>query len=78
MMKYRDQAYRDAYIQKAKAILYQKVEELRSAHPVFIYQAVLDTITTIEFKKSRWMSLQVFKKSSNRLAFPMVDPAWGL
>ncbi len=76
-MKYRDQAYRDAYIQKAKAILYQKVEEVRTAHPVFINQAVLHTITTIESKKSHCMSLQVFKQSSNRVAFPRVDPVWG-
>jgi hypothetical protein len=37
----------------------------------------LDTITTIEFQKSRWAGLQVFKRSNNRLAFPVVDPAWG-
>jgi len=75
--EFRSQAHRDAYIQKAKTILNQKIDSLITYYPIFINHAILDTITTIESQKSRWMSLQVFKRSSNRLASPSVDPAWG-
>ncbi len=76
--EFRSQARRDAYIQYAQQILNQKVDSLAAYFPIQINKAVLDTITTIESAKSRWMSLQVFKRSSNRLAVPIVDPAWGL
>ncbi len=75
--EFRNQARRDAYIQHAQNILNQKVDSLAAYFPIQINKAVLDTINTIESEKSRWMSLQVFKRSSNRLAVPMVDPAWG-
>jgi len=75
--EFRSQAHRDAYIQKAKTILNQKIDSLKTYYPVSINHAILDTVTTIESQKSRWMSLQVFKRSSNRLASPSVDPAWG-
>jgi len=75
--EFHKQAQRDAYIQRAKTILNQKVDSLATYFPIQINKAVLDTITTNESQKSRWMSLQVFKRSSNRLAVPMVDPAWG-
>jgi hypothetical protein len=75
---YHNQSKRLAYIEKVRNLLSQKVDSLENAtFPIFINQAVLDTITTIEFQKSPWASLQVFKRSSNRLACPIVDPAWG-
>jgi len=75
--EFKTAAKRNAYIQRAKSLLSQKVDSLYTTFPVVINQAVLDTITTIEFQKSRWATLQVFKGSSNRLAVPIVDPAWG-
>ncbi len=68
---------RDALHNQVVARLSQVTDSLRSVFPVTVNKAVLDTITTIE-SKSRWMSLQVFKNSSHRLATPIVDPGWGL
>ena len=76
--EYKNQATRDAFIQKARNLLTNKVDSLKSFVPVQIYTAVLDTIPVIESEKSRWQSLQAFKRSSHRLAVPIVDPAWGL
>ena len=75
--EFKNQAKRDAYIQKTLALLDQKINSLKKTFPVTIYRAVLDTISVVDSKKSRWMSLQVFKRSSGRLANPLVDPAWG-
>ncbi len=75
--EFKNQAKRDAYVQLAHAELDKKVNSLLPMYPVIINDAVLDTITTIEFKKSRWATMQAFKQSSNRLAAPIVDPAWG-
>lgn len=75
--EFKNQAKRDAYIRQVRALLSHKVDSLATFFPITINQAVLDTITTIEFEKSRWASLQVFKNSSKRLAAPIVDPAWG-
>ncbi|MBC8184882.1 peptidyl-prolyl cis-trans isomerase [candidate division KSB1 bacterium] len=75
--EFKNQAKRDAYIQTTRALLNKKIDALKKTFPVTIYQNVLDTITVVDSKKSRWMSLQVFKRSSGRLAHPLVDPAWG-
>jgi len=75
--EFRSQARRDAYINNARTLLDQKIDSLKKYYSIYINHAILDTITTIESQKSRWMSLQVFKRSSNRLASPSVDPAWG-
>ncbi len=73
-----NQSRRLAYIQTARTRLTQKADSLaNNAFPIIVNQAILDTITTIEFQKSPWVSLQVFKGSSNRLVSPIVDPAWG-
>jgi hypothetical protein len=72
-----DRVKRDAYHNQVVTRLSQVTDSLRSTFPVIVNKAVLDTITTIE-SKSRWMSLQVFKNSSHRLAVPIVDPGWGL
>ncbi len=71
-----DKIRRDAFHSKVLSRLAQVTDSLRSAFPVLVNKAVLDTITTIE-SKNRWMSLQVFKNSSRRLATPIVDPGWG-
>ena len=76
--EYHNQSKRLAYIEKARNLLALKADSLaNTAFPVSINRAVLDTITTIEFQKSPWASLQVFKSSSKRLSCPIVDPAWG-
>ncbi len=74
--EFKNTAKKFAYIQKAEKILFNKIDSLKKIYPIHINKAVLDTITTIDFEKSRWQSLQVFKRSSNRLAVPIVDPAW--
>jgi len=74
---FRSKAIRDAFFQKEQNMLNQKIDSLKAYYPVVVNQAVLDTITTIDSKKSRWMSLQVFKRSSNRMAVPVADPGWG-
>lgn len=71
------QAKRDAYIQAAQEILAHKIDSLRAVYPVIINQAVFDTISVTRSRKSRWLSVQVFKQSSKRMAQPIVDPAWG-
>ena len=73
---YKNTAKKFAYIQKAEKVLLNKIDSLKKIYPININTTVLDTITTIDFEKSRWQSLQVFKRSSNRLAVPIVDPAW--
>ncbi len=72
-----NQAKRDAAIQNAKNILNRKIDSLAVYFPVKINHQVLDTIEVIDAKKSRWLSLQAFKRSSNRMIVPIVDPAWG-
>lgn len=69
----RREAYRDASL----AALNRHLDSLKERYPVSIYEAVLDTITVIDFRKSRWASMQVYKSGVNRLAYPAVDPAWG-
>lgn len=63
--------------QKELALLNSQIADLKKRFGLEINYAVLDTITTIESEKSRWMSLQVFKGSSKRMAYPVVDPSWG-
>ena len=75
--EFKNQAHRDAAIRRVKARLDRKVDSLSAYFPIVVNQAVLDTITTIEFEKSRWAAMPVFKNSSKRLAAPIVDPAWG-
>ncbi len=62
---------------RVKEILIHKIDSLKTIYPVVINQAVLDTIEVADSEKSKWISVQVFKRSSNRMARPIVDPAWG-
>lgn len=73
---FKNEAKRDAYLNYARLILQKKVDSLKTYFPVVINRAVLDTIKVTDSAKSHWMSLQVFKQSSNRLAVPIIDPAW--
>ncbi len=73
---YKSTAKKFAYIQQAGNVLVNKIDSLKENYTIDINNSVLDTIQTIDFEKSRWQSLQVFKRSSNRLAAPIVDPAW--
>jgi hypothetical protein len=75
--EFKNQAKRDAAIRLVKARLNHKVDSLSVYSPIEINQAVLDSITIIEFDKSRWATMQVYKNSSKRMAAPIVDPAWG-
>ncbi len=70
-------AKRDAYLQRALAVLNDKTENLKKDFPVKINFAVLDTLTVTDFEKSRWANIQVFQSGTNRPAVPTVDPAWG-
>ncbi len=69
---------RDAYIEQAKRLLETKIEQLKKNTLVKINRAVLDTITVSDSEKSRVTNVFLFKSSSGKLAFPTVDPAWGL
>ena len=75
-MQFAVEAKRDAYRQRALATLERKIDSLKTYYPISINHDVLDTIKVIDFKKSKWISMQAFKKGSNRLVVPIVDPAW--
>ena len=62
---------------KSEDYFSERIESLKARYPVEIYQAVLDTVRVIDFQKSRWATLQIFKSGSNRPAYPTVDPRWG-
>ncbi len=72
------QVKNDAYHQNILNALNKNLNELSSRYPVHIYRSVLDTITIIDFKKSRWANLQLFRTGSNRLAYPTVNPLWSM
>ena len=72
------QVKRDTYIEQAKKLLEKKIEQLKKNTLVKINRAVLDTITVSDSDKSRATNVFLFKSSSGKLAFPTVDPAWGL
>jgi tetratricopeptide (TPR) repeat protein len=73
-----NQVKRDAYIKQAKEILQKKIEQLKKNTLVKINRSVLDTITVSDSDKPSAINVFLFKSSSGRLAFPSVDPAWGL
>lgn len=72
-----ERARRDAYHEASLAALNRHIDLLKERYPVSIYEAALDTVTVIDFRKSRWASMQLYKSGVNRLAYPAVDPAWG-
>ena len=68
---------RYAYIEKSQALLEEKIRSLKKEFTVHINQAMLDKVSVIDFEKSRWAHLLLFKRGSGRLALPSVDPTWG-
>jgi len=60
--------------QEIKSALTNKIEELRNTNQVEIYESILDTINVVDFEKSKWATMQIFKSGSNRPAYPVVDP----
>ena len=73
-----NQVKRDIYIQRTKSLLGEKIDQLKKSILVKINRAVLDTITVSDSNKPSTINVFLFKSISNRLAFPIVDPAWGL
>ena len=65
-----------AHLEQAQLLLEQKIELLMKMNTVRINETVLDTISVVDFKKSRWANVFLFKNSSRRLAIPTVDAAW--
>ncbi len=66
----------DAQQHKYSKIITKKIESLKSKYKIEIHKSILDTINVIDFKKSRWASMQIFKTGSNRPVFPVTDPIW--
>ena len=67
---------RVAYRDSLRKLMLKKVTELRRIYPVKINYDVLDTLQTVPFTGNSGMSLQIFKRSSQRLAAPIVDGIW--
>lgn len=57
--------------------LSQKADSLANVYSVKVYTEILDTIQVIDFKKSKWASMQILVGGTNRTAYPAVDPKWG-
>ena len=75
--EFANQAKQYAYLEEAQKLLEQKIETLKKEFTVKINQDLLDSISVIDFEKSRWANVLLFKGSNGRLAIPSVDPAWG-
>ncbi|MBN2013334.1 peptidyl-prolyl cis-trans isomerase [candidate division KSB1 bacterium] len=69
-------AKNDTLLKSLQFTLAQKIDSLRKIYPVVINEAVLDTIHVLESQKSKGINMQVYKRSSNRLSRPIVDPTW--
>ena len=74
----RAEAARDAWLYQARTALTGEAEALKQRYPVTINRAVLDTIRVTSAADNKWMSVQLFKSGSRRMAVPMADPAWGM
>ena len=75
--EFESQTRRFAYIEQSKSLLEEKILSLKKDFTVHINHEVLDNVTVIDFEKSRWAQLLLFKRGSGKLAVPSVDPAWG-
>ena len=73
-----EEAARDAGHQQQLMILNEKITELREQYPVWINEAVLDTVSVVDFEKSKWAGMQVFKAGTGRPAYPIVSGEWGI
>jgi len=72
------QVKRDAFQNQIHSKINEEIETLKKKYGVQINETVLDTIKVVEFQKSKWATMQVFKSGSNRPALPVVDPNWSL
>jgi hypothetical protein len=72
------QAKQDAYLNELRSILDKKIESLKDQYPIDINEAALDTTTVMDFQKSRWANIQIFRAGTNRPVYPTVDPVWGV
>jgi hypothetical protein len=73
----KEKVCRDAGIYIDQTVLKAKVDSLKKCFPIEINYTVLDTLN-VHQPKNRWSFLQVFQGGTDRLAVPIVDPAWGL
>ena len=64
----------ERWVQQLKVL----ADSLRRVYPVRINRAVMDTLNVIRFKKSRWATTLFFKSGTNRLAYPITEPLWGI
>ncbi len=69
-------AKRHLMIDSIRHALDLKIDSLKKVYPVWINEAVLDTIKVVQSEKTHTIDLQVYKRSSNRMAVPIVDPTW--
>lgn len=80
--EYRQKLIKDSFDNKNKTIMNldtfikTKIENLKNLYKIEIYDAILDTITVIDFKKSKWASMQIFRYGTNKPVFPVADPRW--
>lgn len=75
--KFEIQTRRFAYIEQSQKLLEEKIRSLKKEFTVHINRSVLNKVSVIDFEKSRWAQLVLFKRGSGKLAVPSVDPAWG-
>lgn len=59
---------------KKNLLLNNEIEDLKRSYKIEINESILDTIKVIDFKKSKWASMQILRSGSNRPAYPVVDP----
>ena len=76
--EFANQARQYAYLKETQSLLEQKINSLKNEFKVRINHEALDAISVIDFKKSRWANVLLFKRSNGRFALPFVDPAWGV
>ena len=69
-------AKRHLVIDSVRHRLDLKIDSLKKVYPVWINEAVLDTINVVKSEKTHTIDMQLYKRSSNRMAVPIVDPAW--
>jgi CRISPR/Cas system-associated protein Csm6 len=74
---YEDQARQHTYFEKSHLFLEKKIQLLKQENTVHINDEVLDTVSVIDFKKSRWANLFLYN-NSGRMTIPIIDPTWGI
>ena len=72
-----NQARQSAYFEQTHLLLEKKIQLLKQENTVHINDEVLDTVSVIDFKKSRWANLFLYN-NSGRMTIPIIDPTWGI